>query len=93
MAVIESRDYEYLFLVIMCNCGAEVIYQYPENRKPGEDLYIDIGDGPTVCRSCGKKLFYVDERKVRKYAFHIVCGCGREYNKGLRKERPKRRLW
>lgn len=82
VAVIPNNDYKYLFLVIICSCGTEVIYKSLEVQPDAVDeLYIDIDKGPAVCRSCGKELFYVDRHRAASFSFHVTCSCGREYNR------------
>lgn len=82
LGIILNKDYKYVFFVFLCNCGKEVIFQSDKrDHKTKDDLYVDIKDGTVKCRRCGKDLFYIDESKIVNFGFHIICDCGKEYNR------------
>ncbi len=88
LAYIKSKDYKYIYFVFMCNCGAEVVYLNDyDGAKTDDKYYADIKDGIVSCRRCSEELFYVDERRCRAFAFHVICGCGKEYNRILKRHK------
>ena len=81
-----SKDYKYLYLVSICKCGCEVVYQTKyENPDNTQNYFIELKNGIASCRRCGKELFYIDKRKIINCGFQVICDCGKQYNISLPK--------
>lgn len=78
IAYIEKESYKHIYLVAICGCGEEVIVILP--GKPAPERKRNRADkcrGLTCCRRCGRRLIYIDSRKIRKASFRAACECGK----------------
>ncbi len=82
LATLNAKEFEYIYLEALCNCGATPYLQMgdPNAFQSGDPpVRLYHKGGSYICQRCSVPLFSVTD-SVINFSFRIVCNCGEKYN-------------